>query len=614
MFSKENVTRIVYVLCTLIIAIGILIMLPLVQNTITEKLVSIRGGGIVDIEEYFGCSMQQLLSSFGLLFIFLAGSGIIVSKELIPSSIPKTKLGSNFNENIVCKILLLISFTVYCIIMALFVDNMLDNDLSSEMLLPKLLSEEKGVISRNWYYSTELRVLGNQLAFTPLFWIFKDWHTIRVIASAICWLVYIASFYYLCVQTNLKKKFPYLAIFLVLPLSSDYCQFSVLGLHYIQHTVIPFLFFALCFHLLKTENKKSKRILQASLVLLSFLAGLGGVRQVFNLYIPSLIAAIFMFVKDRSEKPKKFLVYVSLSFIASVIGLMLYEALIMLNILRVKPMLGDSYIFPSFSAMLTILLNFVEFFGWKQGLIFSFASAANLICVIVITTVVIGTVRSVSKDNSDFESKVIAVYFIFAIAIYLLLYFCTDRTFSGRFTIPIAVFGIPCIGFAFAKTYIDKRIVNIFCKIILLGVICCGTNNFIKTLGTDKTANYREIVNILEENNSTNGYSLSFDANILTELSSGKIETWIISSNDLPEVNFSDIHKWLQRRSHEKTKPEGKVFVFYNDEGYVDAQKEFCDALNFLDKEKIVYDKDGYTVWIYDNYESLMQAHMDVKK
>ncbi len=37
--------------------------------------------------------------------------------------------------------------------------NRLDADMASEQLLANLLAREGGVMSTNWYYSTELRVL-----------------------------------------------------------------------------------------------------------------------------------------------------------------------------------------------------------------------------------------------------------------------------------------------------------------------------------------------------------------------------------------------------------------------------------------------------------------------
>ena len=51
------------------------------------------------------------------------------------------------------------------------IDFFLNSDDASELILAKLLSEEKRIMSRNWYYSTEIRFLNTNLVYAPLFWI-----------------------------------------------------------------------------------------------------------------------------------------------------------------------------------------------------------------------------------------------------------------------------------------------------------------------------------------------------------------------------------------------------------------------------------------------------------
>lgn len=48
------------------------------------------------------------------------------------------------------------------------VDHLIDSDMSSEMVLGRLLAKENTIISKNWYYATELRVINTQLIF-PFF-------------------------------------------------------------------------------------------------------------------------------------------------------------------------------------------------------------------------------------------------------------------------------------------------------------------------------------------------------------------------------------------------------------------------------------------------------------
>ena len=47
--------------------------------------------------------------------------------------------------------------------------NNVDADNSSEMVLSRLLADEGTFFSRNWFYSTELRVLNTQIVLSLLF-------------------------------------------------------------------------------------------------------------------------------------------------------------------------------------------------------------------------------------------------------------------------------------------------------------------------------------------------------------------------------------------------------------------------------------------------------------
>ena len=48
--------------------------------------------------------------------------------------------------------------------------NLIDSDMSAEMILSKILLEEKSLISKSWYYSSEIRVFYIQLLYTFFSW------------------------------------------------------------------------------------------------------------------------------------------------------------------------------------------------------------------------------------------------------------------------------------------------------------------------------------------------------------------------------------------------------------------------------------------------------------
>ena len=83
----------------------------------------------------------------------------------------------------------------------------LDSDMSSELMLAELLSREGGIISKNWYYSTELRVLNTQLVFAPLFLLFDNWHAVRVLGTLILWGILLASHWWMMKGLGLNRWF-----------------------------------------------------------------------------------------------------------------------------------------------------------------------------------------------------------------------------------------------------------------------------------------------------------------------------------------------------------------------------------------------------------------------
>lgn len=86
-------------------------------------------------------------------------------------------------------------FVIYMIYLNAHATQHLDSDMSSEMVLAKLLAGEGGILSENWYYSTELRVLNTQIVLSLFFRIFNSWHMVRIFSSAVLMLILLASFF-----------------------------------------------------------------------------------------------------------------------------------------------------------------------------------------------------------------------------------------------------------------------------------------------------------------------------------------------------------------------------------------------------------------------------------
>ena len=99
----------------------------------------------------------------------------------------------------------------------------LDSDASSELVLAKHLADAGGgIMSKNWYYSTEVEFLNDQLAFELMFFFTNNWHVVRMGGTMILVALLLISFYYFCRETDSKQHFPLLAALILLPLSKAY--------------------------------------------------------------------------------------------------------------------------------------------------------------------------------------------------------------------------------------------------------------------------------------------------------------------------------------------------------------------------------------------------------
>ena len=59
----------------------------------------------------------------------------------------------------------------------------INSDDASELVLANILADQHGIITRDWYYSTELRFLNTNLVNAPLFMIFHNWRLVRMLAG-----------------------------------------------------------------------------------------------------------------------------------------------------------------------------------------------------------------------------------------------------------------------------------------------------------------------------------------------------------------------------------------------------------------------------------------------
>lgn len=70
---------------------------------------------------------------------------------------------------------------ILCFFLARYTVYTLDSDAASELVFAKHLADQGGAImSKNWYYSTEIEFLSDQLAFELMFFFTDNWRIVRL--------------------------------------------------------------------------------------------------------------------------------------------------------------------------------------------------------------------------------------------------------------------------------------------------------------------------------------------------------------------------------------------------------------------------------------------------
>ena len=102
-------------------------------------------------------------------------------------------------------------------------DVMRNSDISADLLLGKLLAENGGVLSPDWFYSTELRVFQLQLVYKYLFRLFPNNWFMVIMTSTVVFIIFIfASFLYMSKMMGMGREALYAVSRLVWPFGQWY--------------------------------------------------------------------------------------------------------------------------------------------------------------------------------------------------------------------------------------------------------------------------------------------------------------------------------------------------------------------------------------------------------
>ncbi|MBQ9211017.1 MAG: hypothetical protein IJ153_04890 [Clostridia bacterium] len=215
-------------------------------------------------------------------------------------------------KRVLCLLLLLCAVGVSIWTTYVVSGNLFDSDTSSELILGEKLAREGGILSSSWYYSTELQVIDCQIVYALLFHLTSSWFLVRFWGAVIMQMMMLGAFGFLARQARIPfNRFCIAGAALLLPFSVPYGRIVLYHNYYSFYMIIAcltvgaYLGFARRVHASREGKRWPLWAFAGGLCLVSFLAGLGGVRQLMVCTAPLLAASLLSaLVGERGEQSR----------------------------------------------------------------------------------------------------------------------------------------------------------------------------------------------------------------------------------------------------------------------------------------------------------------------
>lgn len=501
-----------------------------------------------------------------------------------------------------------------------------DSDLASEMILSDLLNKEGTIISHNWFYSTELKVVNLQWFYRLGLLIFpNDWHLARTFGMAITLALFAAAMLFFVKCAGLGCAGLWMVGTLLWPFGQHYLVYAIYGGYYLVYTFFYMLVLALVLRSLNADKKRCA--LQWVLAcVITAVAGMNGVKQLMVFHAPLCLAAAILLVLalhscgktnwkaalDACRKEVRLLAASLVTAVAAAAGYFVSNAV-----------LSRMYDFKSYNFIVwnrdedwftldRILMDFFHEFGYENGSgVFHFGGIAAGIGLLLGCWMLFCIVRLLLRlDKLERNDKLLVLLLVAMLAVCGVAY-----TYFHEYYLYFWLMNMP-VAIAVMAVEIKTEDFHILGARQLLGVglAVCFTLCAVSTVRQEQEHPYlahkglNTAAEWLVDNGYTQGYSTFWNGNAMTELTSGKLEVWTLQSLDR-----DDVPNWLQPKSHLTTDPE-HPFLLIDTE--TDGPAENAKLIQYGDCTE-VYNDGRYVIYDFADADALhaaAQAAADAKQ
>lgn len=501
-----------------------------------------------------------------------------------------------------------------------------DSDLASEMILSDLLNREGTIISHNWFYSTELKVVNLQWFYRLGLLIFpNDWHLARTFGMAITLALFAAAMLFFVKCAGLGRAGLWMVGTLLWPFGQHYLVYAIYGGYYLVYTFFYMLVLALVLRSLNAD-KKHCALQWVLACVITAVAGMNGVKQLMVFHAPLCLAAAILLVLalhscgktdwkaalDVCRKEVRLLVASLVTAVAAAAGYFVSNAV-----------LSRMYDFKSYNFIVwnrdedwftldRILMDFFHEFGYENGSgVFHFGGIAAAVGLLLGCWMFFCIVRLLLRlDKLERNDKLLVLLLVAMLAVCGVAY-----TYFHEYYLYFWLMNMP-VAIAVMAVEIKTEDFHILGARQLLGVglAVCFTLCAVSTVRQEQEHPYlahkglNTAAEWLVDNGYTQGYSTFWNGNAMTELTSGKLEVWTLQSLDR-----DDVPNWLQPKSHLTTDPE-HPFLLIDTE--TDGPAENAKLIQYGDCTE-VYNDGRYVIYDFadaDAVHAAAQAAADAKQ
>lgn len=516
----------------------------------------------------------------------------------------------------------------YCItmlVLGLYGRAYIDSDMASEMILADLLNKEGGLLSTNWWYSTELHVFCLQPLYRITLLLFPhNWYAARVLGQGLFILMLLASYLYVGHGLGLKNCGVWGAAALACPFGVCYLWYGLLGGFYLPYMILLLLGFGTMLHLLRPAGRKRRAVQWLLLVGTSAVFGLNGIKGFMGFYIPMVLTAAVALGLQWHQQPEhcprqeRRLLFLSVvAIVVAAAGYLFYQNVLVPSheVASFTDRLWGTF---DLHTLVSKLADFLTLFGYpidsSVGGEVPLFSAIGLLCAVGILTaaaIAFSVVRLLIRWKELQPIQRLAPLLLAAVCIEQGAIFAwtgspyETNPYQWLTIVPLVFPVLQLEGETehFKVPHARRAAALAFCACFV--AVSVGSSMRYFTSGYRTNPHLEEVCDWLVDQGYTQGYATFWNGNVLTEWSDNQIEMWVSS-----DFNTMEPSHWLQKADHVEP-PQGQVFLLTTAEelGAMNLSRLYWwSNVVYEDGEEQADRSKRYIVMSYDSVDDMMTA------